>query len=224
MNDQYTLKQRFALHVLPLLATMMVYLIGCTLRYQHLCEPGVTPGVVEGQRNHDAGVFCFWHRSLLSAAYHFRNLGVAVLISHSFDGELMTRSAQLWGFKVNRGSTSRGGSEGLQGMQAGWNEGRIAAFTSDGPRGPLYVAKPGVAVLAKRTQSDVVTFFVLPERAWQLRTWDRMLIPKPFSRVIITWAKPVPVTDIERDMPLVQAALERTVAMAENHWAQQARR
>jgi lysophospholipid acyltransferase (LPLAT)-like uncharacterized protein len=219
MKAEHKLSQRIALFVVPRLATMMVYLIGCTLRYEHLCESDVEPGVLGGQLDHEAGVYCFWHRALIAAGYYFRNLGITVLVSHSFDGELITRTSELWGFRVARGSSSRGGAEGLLAMETAYHEGRMAVFTTDGPRGPRYVAKPGVAVLAERTGSDVVTFYVLPERAWELRTWDRMLIPKPFSRVVITWAKPVPIKNVEEDLPQVQAALDRTVQMAEEHWA-----
>ncbi len=56
------------------------------------------------------------------------------------------------------------------------------AITADGPRGPSMVAKPGVIQLAKLVDSTVVAFYAHPERAWQLRSWDRFLIPKPFSR------------------------------------------
>jgi hypothetical protein len=79
-------------------------------------------------------------------------------------------------------------------------------------------------MLAQRTGSPVVTFYVLPERAWRLRSWDDFIIPKPFSRVVITWATPVPVTNAADDLPKVQAALDRTVQMAEAHWARRRER
>jgi hypothetical protein len=73
------------------------------------------------------------------------------------------------------------------------------------------VAKPGVSQLAQLVDSPVGTFYVLPERAWQLRSWDRFLIPKPFSRVFIGW--PLLATG---DESAVQAALDRSVELAES--------
>jgi len=199
---------------MPPLAEVLLRLIGCTLRFEHLCEDGVGPGHLVG----GPAVFCFWHRSLLPAAYYFRNLGIGILISRSFDGELIARTVERMGFKAVRGSSSRDGASGLLGMEAAWREGRIVAFTSDGPRGPRYVAKPGVAAVAERTGDDVGAFYILPQHTWELRSWDKMLIPKPFSRVVITWAKHVPVKDAVQDLPVVQAALDQTVSMAEEHW------
>jgi lysophospholipid acyltransferase (LPLAT)-like uncharacterized protein len=221
VKSEYSVPKRIAIYVLPLLATAALYLIGSTLRFEHICEEGMEPGVVAGQKKNGPGAYCFWHRSLLIAAYYFRNLGITTLISRSFDGELTTRTTELLGFKPARGSSSRGGVGGLIAMEAAWREGRIAAFTSDGPRGPRYVAKPGVAALAERTGDHVTAFYLLPQRAWELPSWDRMLVPKPFSRVVITWAKTAPVSDAEAAMPEVQAALNRCVEMAEQHWAGQ---
>jgi lysophospholipid acyltransferase (LPLAT)-like uncharacterized protein len=220
VSERRTLPQRTALFAVPRLAALVLRLIGCTLRFEDVCEPGAEPQRLAA----GPGVYCFWHRSLLIAAYYYRDHGIATLISSSFDGELIARTAERMGFKAARGSSTRGGVGGLLEMEAAWREGRFVAFTSDGPRGPRYVAKPGAAMLAERTGDDVGAFYMLPERAWELRTWDRMLIPKPFSRVVITWARMVPVKDAAEDLPLVQAALERTVQMAEEHWKNKASR
>ena len=72
------------------------------------------------------------------------------------------------------------------------------------------VAKPGAAQLATRLNTDVGAFYVLPERAWQLRSWDRFLIPKPFSRVLVTWPAHVPGRHRRRP-----TALDRSVELAE---------
>src|ERR1700688_4207742 len=115
-----------------------------TLRYVDKTEPGVTPGYkIPGPT-----VFAFWHRSLLACAYRFRGLDIAILISPSFDGELIARTVERLGFKAIRGSSSRGGAAGLRNMRLASLVGHRCAFTADGPRGPAYVAKPGVAQLA----------------------------------------------------------------------------
>ena len=215
--------QRIALALVPPLAALLVRLLALTLRYEDCTEPGVTPGYeIPGPT-----VFAFWHRSLLACAHRFRNLDIAILISSSFDGELIARTVELLGFRAIRGSSSRGGASGLRNMQQAYEEGHRCAFTADGPRGPVFVAKPGVAYLANTVgkrpalslSSDaepagtwVGCFYALPDRAWELRSWDRFMIPKPFSRVVLTWPAHIPAGEVTT--AAVQAALDRAVAMA----------
>jgi lysophospholipid acyltransferase (LPLAT)-like uncharacterized protein len=107
-------------------------------------------------------------------------------------------------------------------MQLAYKAGHRCAFTADGPRGPVFVAKAGAAQLANSvggitpegvpTGSWVGCFYALPDRAWQLRSWDRFLIPKPFSRVVLTWPTHIPAGQVTTEA--VQAALDRAVQMA----------
>ena len=213
------------LAVVPPLAAGLIRLLGMTLRYEDVAEPGATPGYkIPGP-----GVYAFWHRSLLVCAHRFRGLNIAILISASFDGELIARTVELLGFKAVRGSSSRGGATGLRAMQAAYAAGHRCAITADGPRGPVFVAKPGTAQMANSVMppGDAVDsatgeakrgtwvgcFYALPVRAWELRSWDRFLIPKPFSRVLVTWPAHVPADEVTPET--VQAGLDRAVAMAE---------
>jgi lysophospholipid acyltransferase (LPLAT)-like uncharacterized protein len=206
--------QRIALALVPAVAAAAIRLLGMTLRYEDRAEPGVTPGYkIPGPV-----VFAFWHRSLLACAHRFRNLDIAILISSSFDGELIARTVELLGFRAVRGSSSRGGAAGLKNMRLAYEAGHRCAFTADGPRGPKFVAKPGAAQLANSVGGGlspgtwVGCFYALPERAWELKSWDRFLIPKPFSRVVLTWPAHVPAGEVT--VETVQAALDRAVAMA----------
>ncbi len=115
-------------------------------------------------------------------------MGIAILISRSFDGELIARTVEKLGFVAVRGSSSRGAAAGLRGMMEAYGTGHICAFTADGPKGPWRVAKAGPAQLAKLTGAGWVgCFHAEPERAWRLRSWDRFAIPKPFSVVRFGW-------------------------------------
>jgi len=204
----YTPKQRVILALVPPLAATIIRLLGLTLRYEDRADPGVTPGyAIPGPT-----VFAFWHRSLVACAHRFRSLDIAILISPSFDGELIARTVELLGFKAIRGSSSRGGAAGLRNMQLAYAAGHRCAFTADGPRGPVFVAKPGAAQLANSTGTWVGCFYALPDRAWQLRSWDRFLIPKPFARVVLTWPAHIPADEVTP--AAVQAALDRSVEMA----------
>ncbi len=204
----YTKSQRLALFAVPRLASALIRVLGSTLRYQDITAPGVTPG------SQIAGpvVYAFWHRCLLSCAYYFRDQKIAILISRSFDGELIARTVERLGFIAIRGSSSRGGALALRQLTEEYSRGTRCAITADGPRGPNLVAKPGAAQFAHLVGAWVGTFYVLPLRAWELNTWDRFLVPKPFSRVLITWPPHVAAAEVSEQA--VQKNLDLAVSMA----------
>jgi lysophospholipid acyltransferase (LPLAT)-like uncharacterized protein len=206
--SNYTLSQRLTLFLVPRIASLFIRVLGSTLRYEDVIAPGVTPG----SRIPGPVVYAFWHRCLLSCAYYFRGQKIAILISRSFDGELIARTVERLGFIAIRGSSSRGGAAALRQIAEEYARGTRCAITADGPRGPNMVAKPGTAQFAQLVGAWVGTFYVLPLRAWELKTWDRFLIPKPFSRVLITWPPHVPAEEVTEQT--VQQNLDNAVAMA----------
>jgi lysophospholipid acyltransferase (LPLAT)-like uncharacterized protein len=197
----------------------LISLLGRTLRWEEVSEPGALP-----DDNADVAIYCFWHRSLLLAAWFFHRRNIAILISQSFDGELIARTVERLDFVPVRGSSSRGGAIGLRAMQSALTSGaaRYAAFTSDGPRGPVYIAKPGAIKMAQWTGARVGTFYLVAERAWTLRSWDRFMIPKPFSRVVVSWAHPIEVKrskNFEASLAALQDSMDRARALAEQYIA-----
>lgn len=225
MNVHYSWKQRLALALLPPLGAVLIRLLGATLRVQEIGEPGA-----HADENPQTRVYCLWHRSLLSVAYYFRKRKIAILISPSFDGELIARTIGWVGYTAVRGSSTRGGAAGLRNMQSVLEEPeetrcRYAALTTDGPRGPVFQAKPGGVKLAEMVGGGVGIFYAAPTRAWELRSWDRFLIPKPFSKVILGWQPPVPIptgadpASYEATRQQVEQALERARATVERHIA-----
>lgn len=192
---------------MPPLAALLIRLLGATLRYRDINAPGVPVGIeIPGPV-----VFAFWHRTLLVCAHRFRNKGIAILISPSFDGELISRTVEYLGFHPMRGSSSRGGAVGLRAMADAYNEGHRTAITADGPRGPNMVAKPGVVQLAQLVDATWIgTYYALPNRGWEMKSWDRFLIPKPFSTVTFTWPQ-----HVAPELSAVQQALDTAVQMAE---------
>jgi len=107
------------------------------------------------------------------------------------------------------------------GMRRELEQGHSVAFTIDGPRGPRYVAKPGPVLLAKKTGIPIGCFYIHMERAWVLNSWDRMMIPKPFSRAAFYVSRPIPVPGDATDEQMnaahqqMQEALERCRLNAE---------
>ena len=205
------------LAVLPRLTAPLLRLLGATLRYEDIFDPAITDRI-PGDAIAGPTVFAFWHRSLLACAHRFRGKQIAILISRSFDGELIARIVERLGFIAVRGSSSQGGTSGLRSMVVAYEQGHRCAITVDGPRGPAMIAQPGAAQLATLAGAGWIgTFYALPVNAWTLNSWDRFLIPKPFSRVLLTWPAHIEVSrqsTIAELQPLVQAALDQGVRMA----------
>jgi lysophospholipid acyltransferase (LPLAT)-like uncharacterized protein len=193
---RFTFAQRLVLAVVPRLVWALLWIVGLTWRFEVIAEEGVTP-VVFGQR---AGpeVYCFWHQCVLPCAMYFRRSGAVILISRSFDGELITRILKLFGFDAVRGSSSRGAREGLLGLKSVIESGRTAIFTADGPRGPIYQTKMGPIKLAQATGAPIGAFHLEPKRAWTMQSWDRFLVPMPFTRIVVSWAQ---WTHVPADLP-----------------------
>lgn len=208
----FTRKQRFLLAIIPPIAALCIRALGATLRYRDVnaLEPSGRR-VPVGIEIPGPVVFAFWHRTLLVCAHRFRNKQIAILISPSFDGELIARTVALLGFYPVRGSSSRGGAPGLRAMAQAYNEGHRCAFTADGPRGPNMVAKPGPVQLAELTGARWIgTYYALPDRRWELKSWDRFIIPKPFSTVTFTWP-----AHVALDLDSVQRGLDEAVRMTD---------
>lgn len=217
-SPRFTLRQRILLWLISWTAYLLVRLVGSTLRFQITLEEG---SLADGRRVALPGIYCFWHRAMIPSAYHFRNMQIAIMISRSFDGECIARIAQKLGFRPVRGSSSRGGAGALLGMREELDLGHPAVFTADGPRGPIYVAKRGPVLLAQRTGYKICCFHVAVERAWILKSWDRMMIPKPFSRASFYITSPLAVpadaaeAQLEESLRELQAAMDRARTGAE---------
>lgn len=206
------------LALVPRLIAPLLRLLGATLRYEDVFDPAIAD-YIPGDEIAGPTVFAFWHRSLLACAHRFRGKQIAILISRSFDGELIARIVERLGFIAVRGSSSRGGVAGLRSMVEAYEGGHRCAITVDGPRGPAMVAQPGAAQLATLAGAGWIgVFYALPVNAWTLNSWDRFLIPKPFSRVLLTWPAHVavsPQSTVADLQPLIQAALDQAVQMAD---------
>jgi lysophospholipid acyltransferase (LPLAT)-like uncharacterized protein len=135
-------------------------------------------------------VFAFWHGDMLPLLWQHRDEGVAILISSHRDGEIIARTAQSFGFRTVRGSSSRGAGRALLGLVRELEAGREVAVTPDGPRGPAGRFAPGALVAAHRAGCPIVPVAVHAASAWRLKSWDRFLIPKPFTRVTVAYGPP----------------------------------
>jgi len=163
---------------------LAIRLIGPTLRFTLSFEDGAPPDTFI-----DPAIMVFWHRCVFPGTYFYRKRGIAVMTSQSFDGEYIARIIERLGYAAVRGSSSRGGVRALLGMHKIIDQGHSVGFTIDGPRGPLYVAKPGPVLLARNTRVPIYPFYIAVEKAWVLKSWDQFMIPRPFSRALLRIGK-----------------------------------
>lgn len=219
---QYSRWRRMQIPVIAAAVLGVIRALGPTLRielvgYQHI------------ERTYAAGrrcIFSFWHCAMIGVVWWARNRGIVVMNSTNFDGQWTRRVIESLGFGTAQGSSTRGGLEALVIMSKRLEEGRDVAFTIDGPRGPRFVAKPGPAMLARRSRDPIIAFHVAYERAKTFEsTWDRFQLPMPFSRVIIAIAPPIDVPadaergTVEEKQAKMQRELDRTREFADRWFA-----
>ena len=226
-SPRFTLTQRLVLAVVPRVVWALFSLIGLTWRFEVIAEEGVTP-LLEGL-GAGAEIFCFWHQCVLPCTVYYRRTGATILVSQSFDGELITRILNLFGFHAARGSSTRGAREGMLGLAHVLESGRPAIFTADGPRGPIYRTKMGPIKLAQMTGAPIGAFHLEPQHAWIINSWDHFLVPMPFTRICVSWAQwtrvpaNLPSEDFELKRAELNAAIERARLHALEHFKKASR-
>lgn len=202
------LRRRVGGFLLELLAPSAVRLLGWTWRVERRGDAGLALLASD-----QPWVTAMWHGRMLTlmpVRLHCRR-GIGVLVSPSDDGGLATKALRRFGYRVIRGSLSRGGSRALREMHEWLAGGGQLVVTPDGPRGPRHAINVGTAWLARATGAPILPVGVAVDRAWRLRSWDHFTIPKPFARLCIVYGDPVRIAAEVGD-----AALE-TISAAVRH-------
>ena len=224
--SSYPLKKRLLIRAADLAFYFLIHLIGATTRFQ-----------IEGWEHWEEAskgeripIYACWHNRVFLATYFFRRRRIVVMTSQSFDGEYIARFIQRFGYGAARGSSTRGGTGALVEMARLMRAGCPAGFMIDGPKGPRYVAKMGAALLAKKTGHPVLPFNVTPARFWQSeKSWDKLQVPKPFTRALVSIAPPifVPRDADEETLNAKQAELQQVLEQLNrrgDEWRGKARR
>lgn len=168
--------------------SLRVYLSSLRLKVEG--EEAILDYLAEGGK----GIAAVWHQRFLAVllyATKFRELKPCVMVSQSRDGDMISPVAERLGLRPVRGSSSRGGKAAMLAMVAALSENQAAAHVVDGPRGPKGVVKGGLIRLAQLSGADIFPVYISTEKAWITHSWDRFIIPKPFSRVLVRWGKPI---------------------------------
>ncbi|ERJ20172.1 3-deoxy-D-manno-octulosonic-acid transferase protein [Salinisphaera shabanensis E1L3A] len=179
---------------LPLLRLVARALLA-SCRIQHVSGDGRLSESIDSGR---ALLLCCWHQRL-SVSVGFllqakaRGLRPGFLVSPSRDGEIVAGVVDGMGAHVIRGSATRTGARAMRDLYGVMKTGVSPIIHPDGPHGPAFIAKPGTLMLAQMTQATVLPMSFSADRYWQLGSWDRLIIPKPFARVVITIGEPLTV-------------------------------
>lgn len=165
----------------------IISLLCATLRVKVLNEHHIKSLQNEKKRY----VAAFWHSTMLCPWYYFRNENLLGITSQSKDGDLLAKTLKFWNYSVVRGSSSKGGEVAL-GIMVDFakNEGSIAV-TPDGPRGPINKFKAGAVITAKKSCIPLFLMGTAYQNKICLKSWDRLEIPKPFSKVRIVFSEPI---------------------------------
>ncbi len=213
----YSFGKKMLIHLADWAFYVLIKFIGATIRYE-----------VEGWENFErieqAGkipIYSFWHNRIFAGTYFFRERGIVIITSQSFDGEYIARFIQRFGYGAVRGSSTRGGVGALVEMIRLSKKGLPMGFSVDGPRGPKYVVKTGAILLAKKTGNPLMPFVFECEKFWTLNNWDKLQIPKPFTRAKLFIAEPIYVakdadeTEIENKRLELQEKLDEATENGE---------
>lgn len=152
-----------------------------------------------------------WHGRVVLAINLFRGQGVWTIISMSRDGEMQNRIFTRFGFKTIRGSTKRGGIEAAVESIRVLKTGVTMAFTPDGPRGPSGIIQPGMMLMARKSGAWLVPVGVSCRRRWLFKSWDRYMIPKPFTQGLMIFGAPmqIPAGANEEEVEAIRVQFER---------------
>ncbi|MGQ0543471.1 MAG: lysophospholipid acyltransferase family protein [Blastocatellia bacterium] len=200
----YSIKERFLIRTADMAFYLLIRIIGSTIRFETNGWDNVEK-IESGGKN---PIYALWHDRIFLGTYFLRNRGILVITSQSFDGEYIARFLTRFGFGSIRGSSTRGGVGALVEAIRQMKQGRSVAITVDGPKGPRYAAKDGAIILAKKTGNPVVPFIVETRNFWSLGSWDKLQIPRPFTRAEFIVGKPISVAPDATEIELESAKAE----------------
>jgi lysophospholipid acyltransferase (LPLAT)-like uncharacterized protein len=186
--SNYSFTDRLLIRAADLVFFTLIKMIGRTVKFE-----------IQGWEHWEAAsregklpIYTFWHNRVFLSTYFWRRRRIVVMTSRSFDGEYIARFIQRFGYGASRGSSTRGATGAIVEMVRLMRAGCPAAFTIDGPKGPLYVAKMGAVLLAKKTGNPILPFTITADKFWEAKkSWDAFQVPKPFTRACVDIGEPI---------------------------------
>ena len=137
-------------------------------------------------------MLCVWHGRLLYPSWLIRFYAkIHIVSSRHPDSEILGRILKKWGYSLIKGSTKKGGMKVIKEMTTIFNNGGMIAVTNDGPKGPPRIAKSGSLSLAIKKNVNIITVTGSASKYWELNSWDKTLLPKPFGEIQLIVSEPL---------------------------------
>ena len=193
----------------------IIRLYFCLIRVRSVDENKIIHHLHHGGK----AIAALWHQRIglvLTYAGGFSEFSPVAMVSQSRDGDLIADLCRLLNFRPVRGSSSRGGREALAAMVAELSVQRAAVHAVDGPQGPRGIIKSGLIRMAQLSGVPIAPLTISVNRAWILKSWDRFLIPKPFSTIVVHWDNLIPVPETLDDIAFETVRREIEKRMREN--------
>jgi lysophospholipid acyltransferase (LPLAT)-like uncharacterized protein len=203
------LKYAIMLNLLPPVVYFFLLLLKATVGIEHVNREAVEP-LMRGGKGYIA---CFWHGRLLAMPFVYKGYRAKVLISRHQDGEFIARIVGYFGIGAVRGSSRRGAMSSARQILGELDKGTGIAITPDGPKGPRHQIKQGIIEMARITQRPIVPVTYSASRKKVFASWDRFVLPYPFSKILFLWGNPVYVShDLKGDaIEAARKELENTL-------------
>jgi len=220
------LKKIVNTYIVPPIAYLLILVISFTLRREETGKAHEAQAKASGKPT----ILSFWHGRLFYFPYYFwkSNKTWKILSSPSVDGEIIARTLSFFGYGVVRGSTFKNARKALRELKRHTDDGYNTVLIADGSRGPALKLQSGALMVSKLTGAYALPVTVSFDRYWNLKTWDRLMIPKPFSKVIVSFGEPVTVPEkcdsatLEEKRIELEKTLLRITEEADNYFDQQA--
>jgi len=206
------LVDRLLLIIVPVLASTLLRLIKASVRTEIIGVENLTSVWNKNERS----IISFWHDQLLLMGFGYPGKHAKLLISASKEGELLARTMRFFKYETVRGSSSKGGRAAFKEMLALGKSDADIVLTPDGPRGPRHQLKDGVLQLARSSGRPVIPLTFVCSRGHRFRSWDRCLLPRPFSRGVYSYGTPL-YFNKKDDITLCREQLLTAMVLNQNH-------
>lgn len=151
----------------------------------------------------DNFIMACWHGELFMIPYAYtyyrKKPKVKLLISEHFDGDMIAKTLGFFSFGTIRGSSTRGGAKALIKAIKEIKNGYDLGITPDGPKGPRHEIHDGIVVMAQKAKVKIVLVNIKPSSYWQLRSWDKFIVPKPFGEINYFISEPIDISGMDLD-------------------------
>jgi hypothetical protein len=218
------LKRLLNLKIFSYIGLFIVKIISSTYRVR-IINPEVERDILK--RGH-IPIYASWHQRFFPGITLLASRKpISIMISQSKDGELISRIVNILGWYPVRGSSSKGGRQALREIKKLIKEGYRVAHIVDGPRGPLGVVKPGLLLIAQASGMPIFPVITSAEKKWVFNSWDRFMIPKPYSRVIIRFSDEIRIprklqrADFEEKRSSIENTLKKLYIETDAMWSNQ---